>query len=352
MSLLKYLSIGMLAAGMLAGCGQTKVETIMVPHGEKPDAQGKGQTAVILPFADYSSGDRIASAFRRNLLITESLTDSLRRNGFALPVQEDVFQHLVEQKIINLAPYSENNANASSLASELEDPDWSDLMKEKIRTYIDLQAMQQVGGKNPAVDSPGTHGLTPQEVVKIGRNFGADYIIRGRILEFRTRQEHSWDPRKRGIIPFVTGTTSRIAFGFADSERYDNLGNKVAGGAWGAALGSNADWPWDADDSNGFFGVSGGKGANTIVWSVAGGALGDMATHSGQVDQAVVQMRIWVQDAYDAQVIWSNRVEVRVAPESVLADNQYDDLFDQAVKKAASSLIDDFVTYGMARQQL
>ncbi len=350
MSLLKYLSIGMLAAGMLAGCGQTRTETVMVPHGEKPNAQGKGLTAVILPFADYSSGDRIASAFRRNLLVTESLTDSLRHNGFALPVQEDVFQHLVEQKIINLASYSENNSSASSLAGELEDPDWSDLMKDKIRAYMDTQAMQQVGGKNPAVDSPGTHGLTPQEVVKIGRKFGADYIVRGRILEFRTRQEHSWDPRKRGIIPFVTGTTSRIAFGFADSEHYDNLGNTIAGSAWGGVVGSNADWPWDSDDGHGFFGISSGKGANTIVWSVAGGAIGDMAKHSGQVDQAVVQMRIWVQDAYDAQVIWSNRIEVRVAPESVLADNQYDDLFDQAVKKATNSLIENFVTYGIPQQ--
>jgi hypothetical protein len=239
MSLLKYLSIGMLVTGILTGCGQTTTETVMVPHGEKAHAQGKGLTAVILPFADYSGGDRIASAFRRNLLVTESCTDNLRHNGFNVPVQEDVFQHLVEQKIINLASYSENNSGSSSLAGELEDPDWSNLMKDKLRAYMDQQAMQQVGGKNPAVDSPGTHGLTPQEVVKIGRKFGADYIIRGRILEFRTRQEHSWDPRKRGIIPFVTGTTSRIAFGFADSERYDNLGNIAAGGAWGALAGNN-----------------------------------------------------------------------------------------------------------------
>lgn len=351
MSLLKYLSVGLLLTGMLTACGQTMVESVKFPRGEKIYAQGRGRTTVILPFADYSSGDRIASAFRRNLLITESLTDSLRHNGFLLPVQEDVFQHLVQQKIINLAPYNENNASISSLAGELDDPDWSDVMKNKLRSYINTQTRHRVNSGNPAVNSPGTHGLTPQEVVKIGRKFGADYIIRGRILEFRTRQEHSWDIRKRGFIPFFTGTASRVVFGFADSERYDSLGQMVAGGALGAVIGSHANWPWDADDGHGFFGVSGGKGANNIAWSIAGSALGHMANkHHGQVDQAVVQMRIWVQDAYDAHVIWTNRIEVRVAPESVLADNQYDDLFDQAIKKASSALINDFVSYGMLQQ--
>jgi hypothetical protein len=332
---------------MLAGCGQTSVETMMVPNGEYPNAQGKGMTAVVLPFADYSGGDRIASAFRRNLMITESLTDTLRRNGFAAPVQEDVFQHLVEQKIINLASYNENQSGSVSLVGELEDPDWSDVMKDKIRDYMKMQQQQENGGRNPAIDSPGAHGLSDQEVVKVGRRFGADYIIRGRILEFRTRQEHTWDPRKRGLLPFVIGSTNRMAFGFADSEQYDNLGNAVAGSAWGAAIGNNAGWPWDPDDSKGFFGVSGGQGANTIVWSMLGGAAGSMANHGGRVDQAVVRLRIWVQNAYDAQVVWTNQVEVRVAPESVLADSQYDDLFDQAIKKATSSLMTDFVQTGL-----
>jgi hypothetical protein len=74
-----------------------------------------------------------------------------------------------------------------------------------------------------------------------------------------------------------------------------------------------------------------------------------MTNHGGRVDQAVVRLRIWVQNAYDAQVVWTNQVEVRVAPESVLADNQYDDLFDQAIRKATSSLMNDFVETGLKR---
>lgn len=333
MNLLKITCAVTLLAGMLAGCGTTSVQTLMVPNGGHPQAQGKGMTAVVLPFADYSGGDRIASAFRRHLMVTESLTDNLRRNGFNAPVQEDVFQHLVEQKVISLAAYGEGSGGGSaSLASELEDPDWSDVMKGKIQDYIELQQAQQLGGgKNLAADSPGTHGLSDQEVVKLGRKFGADYIIRGRILEFRTRQDHTWDPRRRGLIPFVVGTTSQAAFGFAEAEQYDNLGDAAAGGLWGAAL------------------SSGGDTAITIFWSVAGGTAGAMAKQGGKLDQAVVRLRIWVQNAYDAQVVWTNQVEVRVAPESVMADSQYDDLFDQAIKKASSALMADFVQTGLKR---
>lgn len=342
MNLLKYISVGIVLIGALTGCGKNTVETLMVPGRVNPNAPGKGMSVVILPFADYSNGGNIASAFRRNMLITESLTDNLTSNDFRLTVQEDVFQYLLDQKIINIAPY--NDPGSSSLAYELQDSDWSGVMKEKLQGYM---RHQKLGSSTAQPDGPGTHGLTAQEVVKIGRKFGADYIIRGRILEFRTRQEHSWAPWKRGILPFAIGTTSRMAFGFADSARYDNWDNMLAGGTWGTIVGSGADNPWNPDSSTGFMGISGGEGANTIAWAAAGAMLGDMATHGGKVDQAVVQMRIWVQSAYDASVVWTNRVDVRVAPESVLADNQYDTLFEHAIRKATAALMNNFVLYGL-----
>ncbi|MCI5221441.1 MAG: hypothetical protein D3924_01850 [Candidatus Electrothrix sp. AR4] len=326
----------------LTGCGQTTVETLMIPAEVDPNARGKGMTAVILPFADYSNGDKIASAFRRSLLITESLTDNLTSNGFRLSVQEDVFQYLIDQKIINIASYSD--AGSSSLAYELQDGDWSNVMKGKLQGYMQ---QQKSGSGTTPTDNPGSHGLKAQDVVKIGRKFGADYIIRGRIIEFRTRQEHSWAPWKRGILPFALGGTSRIAFGFADSAKYDNWDNILAGGTWGAIIGNNASGPWNPDSATGFLGLSGGAGANAIAWSAAGAALGDMATHGGRVDQAVVQMRIWVQSSYDASVIWTNRVDVKVAPKSVLADKQYDVLFEQAIRKATTALMNNFVLYGL-----
>ena len=68
-----------------------------------------------------------------------------------------------------------------------------------------------------------------------------------------------------------------------------------------------------------------------------------MAYNSGDIPQAVVQLRMWVQDAYSGAVVWTNRVDVKVSPQSVLADYQYDALFEGATEQAVKVLMDDFM---------
>lgn len=325
MKRLHYALVG-LTLLLLSGCGQTVVETLQVPQEPWSNAAGRGKTIVILPFADYTYADSLASAYRREMAITESFTDRLVTNGFALPIQEDVFDYLIDQSIISLIPYDQNRS--ISLKNEL-DNEWSDVMKDQIRGYI---ADQQTQSDNQVASSPGTHGLTAKTIAKIGRRFNADYVVRGRILEFTTRQEHTWAPWKRGILPFVSGTTSQIAFGFADTSQYDNMNNMVVGGTMGAIIGNNASNPWDSYVSN------------SIFWGAVGAGLGQQTTNSGKVDQAVVQMRIWVQETATGNVIWTNRVDVKVSPETVLAENQYDALFNQAIEKGTTTLIDNFIT--------
>lgn len=343
MESLKYLVIGILALTM-AGCGQTVIETLNVPETPGFDAPGKGRTVVILPFADYSNAGNIASAYRRNIAVTESLTDRFVANGFGLPVQEDVFQYLVEQRIINLLPYEE--IKSSTLVSELSN-DWSDTMKGEISRYIQEQnATIDTGAGN----NPGTHGLTTKTVAKIGRTFKADYVVRGRILEYKTRQEATWEPWKKGILPFINGGTSRVLFGFASSNTYDELNQNITGAMYGARIGyEHANWPWDSENDSGdtIFGLSDGDDANAIAWGSVGSQLGSTTYHSGRVDQAVVQLRIWVQEATSGNVIWTNRVDVKVSPESFLADNQYDALFNKAIEKGVTTLIDNFVSTGL-----
>lgn len=339
MNRLKYLIVGFLAL-ILAGCGQTVVETLNVPAGAGSNSPGYGRTAVILPFADYSYADNLASAHRRSLQISESLTDRLVANGFRLPIQEDVFRYLVDQELISLVAYEESHS--TSLSNELSG-DWSSVMKDKIRGYI---MQQQVARDNKAVSAPGTHGLTDATIRKIGRQFNADYVIRGRVLEYKTRQEATWEPWKRGVLPFVIGSTSRVAYGFAGSSEYDRWDQMSAGATWGALIGYQTEWPFNPDSGSTFFGASNST-TNSIFWALTGAVLGDQAFNSGRVDQAVVQMRIWVQEAASGNVVWTNRVRVQVSPESVFADNQYDSLFDSAIEKAVSSLVDNFVIYGL-----
>lgn len=342
MNRLKYLIIGILAL-IMAGCspgGQTVITTLKVPEGAGPNAPGSGKSVVILPFADYTYADTLASAHRRSLQVSEALTDQFVSNGFGLPIQEDVFRYMIDQNLISLVAYEESNS--TSLSNELGG-EWSDKMKDKIRNYI---VEQQTAKDNRVAASPGTHGLTEKTIKKIGRRFNADYIVRGRLLEFKTRQDPSWAPWKKGVLPFVLGGTSRIAYGYADSGKYDRWGQMTAGATWGALIGYGTNWPFDPDGGSSIFGASSAT-SNAIFWGAAGGALGDMAYHGGKVDQAVVQMRIWVQEAATGNLIWTNRVKVQVSPETVFSDNQYDALFNSAIEKSVTSLIENFVTYGL-----
>ena len=338
----RYLLYGLLAL-VISGCGQIVKESLKVPPPQK-SAAGTDKTVVILPFADYSYADDIDTAFRRNLYVTENINDQLVANSFRVPIQEDVFGYLVSQKIINILAYEEKTS--SRLEDEL-DGEWSPEMESNIRYYLDLSRKNSASDK-PVMASPGTHGLTQNEVVKIGRQFGADYIVRGRIIEFKTRQDPSWNPLQRGILTFVTGSTSKLAFGNASADQYDMIGNMVAGAAWGGLIGSGVEWPWDtAEADQTILGISGGRDANTILWGGVGSQLGKLAHNSGEMPQAVVQLRIWVQDAFTGDVVWTNRVDVKVSPESVLADTQYDELFEKATEKAISTLIDNFVAQAM-----
>ena len=322
----KYI-LYLLSAVLIMGCGQTVVETLHVPQAPNPNAPGKGQTVLILPFADYTYADSLSGAYRRNLAITESLTDRLVANGFNMVIQEDVFGYLVKEDIINIVPYDEQNT--ASLSDELNN-DWSDVMKNQIRGYIHNQKMHS--GKTVS-ESPGTHALDQKAVAKMGRRFNADYIVRGRILEFKTREEHTWVPWKRGLLPFTLGLSSQTLNGFSRSDTYDDWGHMLLPGTLGAIIGYNS-------DTLGFNHNIGGG----VVWGAVGAGLGHMAKNGGQVEQAVVQMRIWVQEAATGHVVWTNRVDVKVSPDSVYADRQYDMLFDTAINKGVDTLIDNFVS--------
>ncbi len=336
MNRLKYLIIGILAL-VMAGCGQTVVETLHVPEGAGQNSPGYGKSVVILPFADYSFADDLAASYRRSLQVTESLTDNLSASGFRTSIQEDVFRYMIEQNLISLVAYEE--VRNQSLRNQLSG-EWSGTMKGILKTYIQEQEGQNT---NKSVSAPGTHGLDESTVAQIGRRFNADYIVRGRILEYKTREDPTWEPWKKGLLPFILQGTSRLAVGVAGSDDYDRYGQMTAGAAYGALIGYDTVWPFDGDT---LFGASSAT-SNAIFWGGAGALLGDMSYNSGKTEQAVVQMRIWIQEAATGNLVWTNRIQVAVSPETVFADQQYDALFNSAIEKSVGTLIDNFVTYGL-----
>jgi hypothetical protein len=310
----RHLLVG-LSVLILGGCGTTVHESLKVQQAIK-EPIGLSKTIVILPFADYSQADDIESAYRRQLFVRENVTDQFVQYGFNLPVQDDVFSYLVGQKIIQARVLPKTTSLEHELRGE-----WSPAMKKEINRYVGLAQTQAAGSETLS-----TKGLTTHEIVKIGRYFSADYIVRGQINQYKIRQDPSWNPLKKGFLTFVVGSTSSLSFGQAESDLYNELNYTVSGAAVGA----------------GISGLTDGAIDNAIGWGVAGGLLGNLASHSGKTPQAVVQLRIWVQDAHTGNVVWTNRVDMQVSPTSAMADHQHDALFERATEQGIATLIDDF----------
>jgi hypothetical protein len=277
---------------VLCSCGTTVKESLKVQPASK-QLVGNDQTVVILPFADYSYADNLESAYRRNLFVNENIIDHFVRLGFHLPVQEDVFLYLADQQIINVASY--NPEKTKTLEYEMS-KDWSPAMKQTLQNYIDYA--QRTGLEADEGNDALTHGLNAQEIVKIGRHFSADYIVRGRIVQYNDRLDPSGAIWKKGVIPFFLGGSKNILLGQAIPGQYDTLG------------------AYDTDRES--------------------------ILSFGDVPQAVVQLRIWVQDAYTGNVIWTNRANVQVSPQSFFADYQHDVLFETATEQAVTTLMNDF----------
>ena len=352
MAVKRFFLYGFLAL-FVSGCGSghSVTETLHIP--DTPAAGNvcaTDKTVVLLPFADYSSGDDVISVYERSRSVTESLTDKFIGKGFKMPIEEDVTQYLVDSDIIRLPP----REGSSSLKKEL-DGEWSVEMKAELEKWIEADKVQTAassgGAANPA-NAPGVHGLNKMTVAKLGRVFNADYVIRGRIIEYNLQKEHTWELKKKGILPFIMKGTTQAAFGFASTEDYDNLNNIALWGLAGAIIGYNLDTPFHPESStttiNGPItttvssGDSNAEFWNGVTWGAVGAGAAHLVNQSGQTPEAIVHLRIWVQDSATGEVVWTNRAEVKVAPESIYGDKRSNEMFKTAVNRATTLLVDDF----------
>lgn len=262
---------------LVTGCGTTVYEkTSLVPEAPY-NAVGQGKTVAVLPFVDYSDSD-YDTAIRRNIAISEAVMDQLSLNGFNFPVQEDVFRYLKNEGVILT---SQKN---TYIKAELDSGEWSSEMQK----YISEKVLS-------TNDNTASIGLTNKEIAKIGKNFQADYVLRGRIIEYKERQDPSWNPIKRGFLSVVVEGTSRFLVGFADVDSYD----------------------------------------------------GTTDFEMGDRTKAMVELRLTVQDAMTGDVVWTNHTNVEAAPRTAYADPQHDALFMASVKRNICLLMHDFAKYGL-----
>ncbi len=312
MSFYKRLLVFFFSVFLLSSCGYSVKESL-VPVSPPSSVQSLPKV-IILPFADYTSSSPYET-WQKNVLVLEALQDEFLKAGFATVPYEEVVQYLMRQGVIKETPSYSTGTNL--LYQELGN-NWSPEMRKEI-----WKAIEQ--NRSLSHSSPRTVPLDNKVLKSMAHVFGARYVVRGRIIAFNQEQDLGLNPFQNGLIPFVFHLGSRTIFGVADSDAYELINQA----ATGALLGAGA-WHLAADDE--------------LVGAFLGAGSGTVFSHTGKVAKARVQLRLFIQDAFTGELVWSNRAEIEVAPKSIFAANDREKLFTKAVNQAAKVLIADFAS--------
>jgi hypothetical protein len=306
--------MAMATLSLVSACNQTRVTTTIAP-ARPVNATGINASIVLMPLADYSQGATPDRAARRQAKSLASLSHQITSLGIMPTVQEDVYGYLFETGLISPVQTSISAYDSSK---------WSDFTNSITESILE-------GGKSGEVQN--IIGFSPETIVEIGKHFSAKYVLRGRIIEYNMREAKTYDPMRRGILPFFVDGTSTGLFGVARSDEYDLWHDTASMGALGALAGTNAGGPF----------VGGGMsyGANAAFWGGAAAGTAYLANKGGKVNEARVQLQLALQSTVDGKVIWTNRVEIAVAPNTAFDRSDDQHLMDKALEEASITLIDD-----------
>jgi hypothetical protein len=302
--------LGIVILVFCVSCGQSVKETVKpVTPGAASD---QFKRVVIVPFADHTPASSLQDHCRRNVLVLEALQDALYQAGFISAAEEDVVEYLMDQGVIQ-APRRSASYRTAAIERELQGG-WSDEMKEELEEviYQDISSSRSDGNQKQKPIA-----LNTQILKEMSNAFGADYVVRGRIIEFSADQRDSFNPLRTGIVPFVFKSGQRTIFGVAESEGYENI---------------DMDAIEDYDRMR------------AMLWGAGGFLTGLIGEKQGRVRGATVQIRVLVQDAGTGEVIWLNRAEACATPSSAFAEQAPDLLIAKAIDKAVNSLVGDFVS--------
>ncbi len=307
------------------------------------------RNVAIFPFADYSHQQNQLSVneWGQNIKIVEAVTEQFTVHGITVAVQEDVNTLLVDEKVIrpidadayliNGTAESKDMANTkiSNPEYEIENSEHSPDMIAEILRVIDFtgKTKKKAAPASPVLQGV-TVGLSKQKIIELGDKLGVDLIIRGRIIDCGYKDIGTLNPLYRGIIPVVFDSVKDTLYGATNAYGYENDLENVENMAVGGALG---------------YGI-GEKIKNGDTYGAPGLALGTFSgwmasQHPKKAKRsAVVQVRLYAQNALNGEVLWSNRAEIEYTPKSNFA---YDEthpktMFDNAIKGGIKQLMDDF----------
>ncbi len=313
---LKSFSVCMALAALLlvSACNKTRVTTTIAP-ARPAIATGLNDSIVLLPLADYSQGTTPDRAARRQAKSLTAISHQITALGIMPAIQEDVYGYLFQSGLIS---------PVTTGLKEYESSKWSNYVNSITDSILESGEQSQVQN---------IIGFTSATIQELGKQFSAGYVLRGRIIEYDMREDKTFNPLRRGILPFfVDGTTTGL-FGVARSGRYDLWQEMATMGTLGALAGTNAAGPWSGTGSS--------AGSNAAFWGVAAAGTAYLANKGGKVSEARIQLQLALQSTTDGKVIWTNRIEVAVAPETAFDRSDDQHLMAKALEEASMALIAD-----------
>ncbi|MGQ9499403.1 MAG: hypothetical protein ACUVQ6_03415 [Dissulfurimicrobium sp.] len=342
-----------LASIFLFGCGQAVKDPFKPIKGEEPSPPVYGKSIVLLPLADYTQGSSPDDALRRQMKLNTSLAQQMAVHGIYSPLAEDVVQYLVELGVIKPIKTSVES-DYKRITMELG-TGWSEVMQDEIKKIVTQNEALRISKEQTGSFST---GLNQKTVSDIGRHFQADYLLRGRIVEYEIRDGHNMNPLQRGVLPFFFDFTSNGLFGIAESKSYDLWQDMAVGGTIGALLGSEATTPFNppgnkteiigganprfataVTKSSG--GYSSSTGLNAATWGATGAGTAYLTSKGGKLPEGVVQVSLALQDAYTGKIVWADRAERQVTPLSMWADPSRRVQIDRAIEEVSKALINN-----------
>jgi len=335
---------------LMMGCAP-KVHVDHTPQA-MPAVKNKRPRVLILPFASYALQGNLSEWLRVNAMFYEGVSDGFIKMGVApLPFEEALW--LCRQNGYIKISYKKPRVS-KSLIEILNDPEFSEDMKSEIRKLVQLE-IKKTG--HISFDANLLLKLTEDELWDLAKQAHTQYVVRGRITEFLVRDEDTLNPFKVGFLTFPLKFTSRTLYGRPSDEKWGLLQETSIGFGGGALIGSEAHDPFEPPHEetvhigHPLLGTtvtkhSGGADdydlGNALVWGAAGAGLALLSHYGGRSPEAVIGFAIYVYDAHRKELVWANRIRVRVSPETLWASAHPEDLFFRGIEEASRILMDQF----------
>ena len=368
----------MLLSGCIGATTKTMIAVAPTPNVKYVAAENTVvlsgiRKVAIFPFADYSHQQEsmAVDTWGGNIKIQEEIADHFVAHGLSIAVQEDVNTVLVDQDIIRPIDkekyliYGTVNVEENKYKKigtpeyELSQVPHSFDMANEIQRIVDLEKRKDKASDplTPVIQGA-TVGLTKEKIVEIASILDVDLIIRGRIIDYGYKDVGTMNPLYRGFVPVVIDSVKDLLYGATNSYGYEddlgNIENMLVGGGIGYLIGNSI----ISRSTHHSSGISGGiisrstssEHSSTDNYGLQGAAIGAASgwlasQHPKKAKRsAVVQVRVYAQNAETGDVLWSNRVEIEYTPKSNFAyeETHPKAMFDKAVKEGIKALMDSF----------